>query len=111
MYTQTVVATENGQSFLGSLCRHFARRVPATLVGHQGVIDFHFGRCRITADTGQLCLHVELADPRQVDLAEQLLSEHLLRVAHDESLRVHWLRHGLRDIRETDRFRAQEDHG
>ena len=95
LYTQTVVVTENGESYLGSLCRHFARRVPVTLVGRQGAIDFRFGRCRITADMGQLRLHVELADPQQVDSAEQLLSEHLLRIARDESLRVHWLRHGI----------------
>ena len=95
MYTQAVVATNNAQAYLSRLCRHFARQVPATLVGQQGAIDFRFGRCRITADTRQLRLHVELADPRQVDLAEQLLSEHLLRVARDESPRVHWLRHGI----------------
>ena len=93
MYTQTVVVTANGKSYLGSLCRHFARRVPATLVGRQGVIDFRFGRCRISADTGQLRLHVELADARQADTAEQLLCEHLLHVARNEQLRVYWQRH------------------
>ena len=95
MYTKAVVDTENAEAYLGSLCRHFARRVPATLVGRQGVIDFRFGRCRIAVGAGQLRLHVELADPRQVDSAEQLLSDHLLRLARDESLRVHWQRHGL----------------
>lgn len=60
-----------------------------------GGIDFRFGRCRITADAGQQSLHVERADPRQVDSAEQLLSEHLLRVTRDESLPVHWQPHGL----------------
>lgn len=95
MHTQAVITTNNAQAYLGCLCRQFARRVPATLAGSQGVIDFRFGRCRITADTGQLRLHVELADPRQVDVAEQLLSEHLLRVARNESLLVDWLRHEI----------------
>lgn len=93
MYTEAFIETENGETHLDSLCRHFARRVPATLVGRQGVVQFGFGRCRISAEPGGMRLHIALDDPREAAAAERLLTEHLLRVARSERLAVHWQRH------------------
>jgi uncharacterized protein len=92
MHTETLIRTERGDALLTKLCRHFARKVPVTLAGRQGLIEFEFGRCRIDVDDDSLRLHVELNESGQIDPAECLLTSHLLDIARNKQLLVSWTR-------------------
>lgn len=92
MQTKAKVTTTSGQAYLRKLCRHFARRVPATLTGDQGIVDFPFGRCRIDATPGHLQVVIDIDDGKEVASAEPVVTDHLLRMARGEDLLVQWQR-------------------
>ena len=92
MQTQAHVSTESGQLYLKKLCRHFAHKIPATVTGDQGIIEFPFGRCLI--DTTEECMHfrMEVGEETQVPTAERVVGEHLQRMAPAEKLEIRWQR-------------------
>jgi len=92
MQSQAVVQTPSGEIDLKKLCRHFAHKVPATLSGKQGIIDFPFGRCRIAVGPNLLKLSIDLNDVHEAALAERIVTEHLVRMARREDLAVQWVR-------------------
>lgn len=92
MKTEAIVKTELGALYLKKLCRHFARKVPATMTESQGRIEFPFGPNRINVDDKQMHLQIEVNDPAEIDRAEQVVTEHLIRMAHKENLSVQWVR-------------------
>lgn len=93
MMTEAIVKTEFGALYLKKLCRHFAHKVPTRIFGTQGRIEFPFGPNRIDVDKLQMHLQIEVNDPAEMDRAEQVVTEHLIRMAHKESLAVQWKRH------------------
>ncbi|WP_317932971.1 DUF2218 domain-containing protein [Halioxenophilus sp. WMMB6] len=92
MQTQANVKTASGELYMKKLCRHFAHKVPATVNGAQGLIEFPFGRCRLDATGEQLHLAIDLTDSELVERAEQVVGSHLLRMAPKEALEVNWQR-------------------
>jgi len=92
MMTEAIVKTEFGALYLKKLCRHFARKVPTTMNESQGRIEFPFGANRITIDDAQMHLQIEVSNPDEVDTAEKIVTEHLIRMAHKENLTVQWVR-------------------
>lgn len=92
MNTETRVVTESGSLYLKKLCRHFAHKVPATMAGDRGIVEFPFGRCRLEATADALTMVIMLTDGQQVAKAEQVLAEHLQRMARKEALDIHWVR-------------------
>ncbi|MBD2858068.1 DUF2218 domain-containing protein [Spongiibacter sp. KMU-158] len=92
MHTEAIVKAENSEIYLKKLCKHFAHKVPATLNGTQGIIDFPFGRCLLNAEEGHLKMNIELSDKAQVAQAEEVMAVHLKRMASKEALLVNWNR-------------------
>lgn len=92
MRTEALVKTDNGEMYLKKLLRHFARRMPTSLVGLQGLIEFPFGRCRIDVNDEQMHLCILVNDPVQIEYGEQSVKEQLLRLAEPEELVVRWTR-------------------
>lgn len=92
MISEAKVATRHGELYLKKLCRHFAHKVPATIVGHQGRIDLPYGYCRIDAGEDHMLLHLDIEKDDDVCLAEQVISDHLLRMANKDTPSVRWNR-------------------
>jgi len=92
MMTEAIVKTEFGKLYLKKLCRHFARKVPTTMSDSQGRIEFPFGPNRIDVDDEQMHLQIEVNDSAEIDCAEKVVTEHLIRMAHKENLTVQWVR-------------------
>ena len=95
MITKASIDTSHGQLYLRKLCRHFARKFPATLVKTQGRIEFDFGPCRIDVASRKMLLSIEVKDDQKVSKAEQILEEQLLRMAKAEQLCIQWQRESL----------------
>lgn len=93
MQTETRIETTSGSTYLRKLCRHFAHKVPATVSDDQGIIEFHFGRCRIKVAQDHLHCCVDVENEQQFTAAEQVITEHLTRMARSEALSVQWVRH------------------
>ena len=92
MTTEAIVKTEFGALYLKKLCRHFAHKIPATISGSQGRIEFPFGPCRINVNDEQMHLHIEVDDAAEMDRAEQVVAEHLIRMANKDEPTVKWIR-------------------
>lgn len=92
MLTEAQVATRSAAVYLKKLCRHFAHRVPATLTGDQGIIEFPFGRCRIDTSPQQIRFSIDVVEADELATAERVVTDHLLRLARDDDLVVHWTR-------------------
>lgn len=92
MHTETLVKTPSADLLLKKLCRHFAHKVPATINGDRGIIEFPFGRCRLEADVGHLRMAIDLRDAEEAAKAEHVLGDHLQRMASKEALDVQWTR-------------------
>lgn len=92
MQTEAVVPTQAGALYLKKLCRHFAHKIPATISHGQGMLEFPFGRCRLEASDDHLRLAITLPNAADSDKAEQVLGEHLQRMASKESLEIQWTR-------------------
>ncbi len=92
MHTEAQVTTASGQIYLKKLCRHFAHKVPATLTGDQGIIEFPFGRCRIDTTPDHMRFVIDIEDTHEVADAERVVTEHLLRMARGDNLDVRWVR-------------------
>ena len=90
MQTEALVNTQSAELYLKKLCRHFAHKVPATIAGQSGIIDFPFGRCRLDVKPGSLVMCIELENADDVDKAEKVVSEHLVRMAPKETLTIEW---------------------
>lgn len=92
MITQATVQTAFGGLYLKKLCRHFAHKVPATLTESQGRIEFPFGACRIDVDPEQMHFSIEVHEEDEVMEAEEVLKDHLLRMANRDQPLVEWHR-------------------
>lgn len=92
MNTQATVKTEFGELYLKKLCRHFAHRVPATIVENQGRIEFPFGPCRIDVDSKQMQISMDVNEEQLMEKAESVVGEHLLRMANKDEPVVEWNR-------------------
>jgi len=92
MQTESYVSTASGALYLRKLCRHFAHKVPVTLSEQNGLIEFPFGRCRLEVLADQLRICIHLTNPREVEVAEDVVARHLLRMAPQEELTVAWER-------------------
>ncbi len=93
MITETLLKTEQGKPYLNKLCRHFARQVPATVIGSQGRIDLPFGLCRIRVTDQHMHFHVDVDNDRDIDKAERIVAEQLSRITRKDNPDLQWKRH------------------
>tara|TARA_R110002049_G_scaffold74361_13_gene191845 strand:+ start:291 stop:599 length:309 start_codon:yes stop_codon:yes gene_type:complete len=91
--TESKVATVHGASYLKRLCRHFSHKVPTTVTDTQGRIELPFGACRIDVDNDQMLFRIEVANPADLDRAEEVVARHLIQIANRDEPTVQWSRH------------------
>ena len=92
MRTTADVQTKFGPSYLKRLCRHFSHKVPTEFDDNHGRIEFPFGVCTIDATGESMILAVELPDSKEVDRAERVVGDHLVRMANKDEPVVEWVR-------------------
>jgi hypothetical protein len=62
----------------------------AISAGTEGIIDFGWGRCTLTATDGALTLHAEAEDPRRLRQIEDGVAARLQRIGRRDQLTVTW---------------------
>lgn len=82
--------TAHAARHLTAMCKHFARKVPATFDERSGFVAFPFGRCDMTADAESLRLVATAADKRQLDEVVEVITRHLERFAFRENPNLTW---------------------
>ena len=92
MITTSTIKTAFGESYMKRLCRHFAHKIPASVEGQHGTIEFPFGMCRIDVDDGEMRIRVDVDDVANTDRAEKVVADHLIRMANRDEPIVVWER-------------------
>ncbi|NNE34672.1 MAG: DUF2218 domain-containing protein [Rhodothermales bacterium] len=92
MITKSTVKTSFGASYLKRLCRHFAHKIPATVSGQRGTLEFPFGVCLIDVDDNEMRIQIDVDDTAHLDRAEQVVADHLVRMANRDEPVVTWER-------------------
>ena len=92
MITHSIVKTAYGAPYLKRLCRHFAHKIPASIEGQRGTLEFPFGLCLIDVDDHEMRIQIQVGDPENTDRAEQVVADHLVRMANRDEPVVNWER-------------------
>ena len=92
MITNAKVATLHGVAYTRRLCNHFAHKIPASAEGKHGIIEFPFGVCSIDCDESYMHMKIVVTDSTDVDKAESVVGDHLVRMANKDEPVVIWHR-------------------
>ena len=95
MLTKANVKTAHGAAYTRRLCKHFSHRIPANADGDRGRIEFPFGVCTIRCDDEAMHIRIEVADAGDLDRAEGVVGDHLIRMANKDEPVVAWQRESL----------------
>ncbi|MDT0500777.1 MULTISPECIES: DUF2218 domain-containing protein [unclassified Halomonas] len=89
MLTSTAwIQTQNAQRLMNRLCKHWGHKFPVTLDAQQAEIELPLGVCRMH---GADALAVELqSDAAQMPKLQQVVADHLQRMAARETLDIEW---------------------
>ena len=90
--SRAVVTTQSPSLNIKKLCRHFSHKAEVRFDDTSADIQFPFGEGRCLAQEGVLIMEVEAMDDDLLARAEHVMSDHLIRFAHRESLSVEWHR-------------------
>ena len=92
MITEAKVATPHGLAYTRRLCRHFSHKIPVTMKGTEGQLKFAFGLCMIHNDDEFMHIRIDVPDAGELDRAERVVGEHLIRMANKDQPVVTWRR-------------------
>lgn len=82
------IQTEQPQRLMTRLCRHWAHKLPVEHSEDESTIELPMGVCRMFCSD---VLQVELqADDESMPQLQQVVADHLLRMASGEELVIEW---------------------
>ena len=86
------VVTVHGDLYCKKMCRHFAHKIPADYEGFAGRIEFPVGVCVISTDAEGIDLQVSASNEEDISRLENVVADHLLRMATKDEPLVDWER-------------------
>ncbi|MBA1279225.1 MULTISPECIES: DUF2218 domain-containing protein [Pseudomonadaceae] len=84
------VATEKPSRLINRLCKHWGHKFPVQHDEQQGEIELPIGNCRLQVAEGGLQVVVEAEDSEQLQKLQQVVADHLERMATGEALSFTW---------------------
>lgn len=89
---QTTLSSPHCAKYLVTLCRHFARKVPAEWDEHSGEVTFAMGTCRFSLghEGQQLDVLCEAENKENLHMVRQIIEHHLTMFSRRETLAVKW---------------------
>lgn len=84
------VATPNPSRLINRLCKHWGHKFAVQHDEQKGEIQLPTGNCRLQVVEGGLRVVVEAEEPQQLQKLQQVVAEHLERMATGETLSFTW---------------------
>jgi hypothetical protein len=85
------VATPLASAYLERLCRHFAKKIPATWDATHGIADFPFGRCAMEATAEALRFRCVAPNATAMAQLQNVITLHVGMFTRRNPLPVVWL--------------------
>lgn len=86
--SSATIQTQNPQQIMNRLCKHWAHKLPVTLSSDKGEIELPMGVCQMYCT--DLLIVTLKSDAEQLPKLQQVVSDHLLRMAAKETLVIEW---------------------
>ena len=86
--SSATIQTQNPQQIMNRLCKHWAHKLPVTLSSDKGEIELPMGVCQMYCT--DLLIVTLRSDAEQLPKLQQVVSDHLLRMAGKETLVIEW---------------------
>ena len=86
--SSATIKTQNPQQIMNRLCKHWAHKLPVTLSSDKGEIELPMGVCQMYCT--DLLIVTLKSDAEQLPKLQQVVSDHLLRMAGKETLVIEW---------------------
>lgn len=86
--SSATIQTHNPQQIMNRLCKHWAHKLPVTLSSDKGEIELPMGVCQMYCT--DLLIVTLRSDAEQLPKLQQVVSDHLLRMAGKETLVIEW---------------------
>lgn len=87
--SNTQIQTQNARRLMNRLCKHWGHKFPVSLSEQQGRIELPLGICRLSCATDSLAVELK-SDAEHMQQMQQVVAEHLLRMASGEELIIEW---------------------
>lgn len=84
------VATANPQRLIKRLCKHWGHKFPVSFDEQQGEIQLPPGLCALKVQEGGLQVRLQAAEDEQIQRLQQVVADHLERMATGETLAFNW---------------------
>lgn len=85
-----LVETTNPSRLITRLCKHWGHKFPVRHDEQEGDIQLGIGQCRLRATEGDLSVALEAEDAEQLQRLQQVVADHLERMASGETLVFNW---------------------
>ncbi|AYC32343.1 DUF2218 domain-containing protein [Pseudomonas cavernae] len=79
----------NPARLMTRLCRHWGHKFTVELDEGRGAVEFPNGRCEFVSEVGLLQVSLRMPEDNQARM-QQVVAEHLQRMAGDEPLVIEW---------------------
>lgn len=86
--SSATIQTQDPQRIMNRLCKHWAHKLPVTQSSDQGVIELLMGICQMHC-TDVLTVTLK-SETEQMSKLQEVVSDHLLRMAGKETLIIEW---------------------
>ncbi|USD64000.1 DUF2218 domain-containing protein [Vibrio sp. SCSIO 43136] len=92
MKSYTYIQSEHVEKYLVTLCRHFARKVPATWDDLSGKVEFPMGTTSFSLDQENKRLNIECNGKHPIALIAQqrILNKHMDMFSRRETIVLKW---------------------
>ncbi|WP_148252529.1 DUF2218 domain-containing protein [Aidingimonas lacisalsi] len=84
------IVTESGTELMNRLCKHWAHKLHVEQDEGHARVAFDEGSCLMQAQNDKLVVALEALDDASLDRLEQVVDEHLARMAGEEKLDIVW---------------------
>ncbi|WP_137819130.1 DUF2218 domain-containing protein [Pseudomonas sp. 2FG] len=93
MYSShTDVSTESASRYINRLCKHWSHKFAVDYDAQRGEIKFDPARCLLQVIDAGLRLTLETPDEQELAHLQEVVAEHLQRMASSEQLAIQWRR-------------------
>lgn len=87
---KATVTTDNPARLITRLCKHWGHKFPVRHDEHEGEIELSIGHCHLGVVEAGLAVSLQAESPEQLQQLQQVVGDHLQRMASGEALSFDW---------------------